>query len=525
VWLEVASMALSGWRGALTLLRNLSQFGLGAALLCASARAQSVTLEVQPASISVSPSYSEVQARVILKNGSPSAISGAALSFLTNDGPLVEFGKPSATVAAPGGVIEWPVTVRNLSQARLPAAVLIDAAYSPSAAAAGSASLHLLASLAISSQPDGTLKPVEAALEGTFDAVSQQRPATGYLDVTNNLDVAIHVHVAPLVPVGTFTIPPIPDFDVPPRSAISTRFRLEVGSQITPGVYPVIFEVLAKWNWAGHEEQRHIVLSKQATAGVFFESEILKALGVPSFLMLPGCLVVFTFQLLVMLGAFGIKNESGLPQSAIASLTVTTAGFWILAITFSAPIVFFYSVATHNNILMRYGSMDLVWVWLVSILIGIVVCIAYGVVGSEWRKRHVFTTQDTPLTVLRKLAANGRGVLRPQVKFKVNTAETVGLLLEPEEDGQTRIWVAPQIVTEWGTSDQALLAQANFQASVQKGADSSSSGEIAKELEAALQSNPPQVTVRWNTLGSLPNPFHLKVELITNREDPASIVT
>src|ERR1700683_2758970 len=178
-------MALNGWRGTLTLLRNLLPFGLGVALLCASARAQSVTLEVQPASLSISPSYSDVQARVILKNGTQSAIHRVALSFLTNDGLTVDCGKPSAVGAGPGAVIEWPVTVRNFSQARLPASVLFDAAYSPSAVGAGLPSQHALVSLLISSQPDGTPKPAEASLEGTFDSVSQQRPATGYLDVTN----------------------------------------------------------------------------------------------------------------------------------------------------------------------------------------------------------------------------------------------------------------------------------------------------------------------------------------------------
>ena len=516
-------MASHGWRSALLMLRKLFPLGMGVTLLCSAVHAQTVILEVQPASITVSPSYTEVQARLILRNSGQSCARQVNLSFLSNDGLTVVFGQPSALAAGPGATIVWPATIHNLGQARLPATILFDAAYRTPGAPTSRATQHAFSSLVIASQPD-TPKPVEASLEGTFDSVSQQRPATGYLDVTNNLDAAIHVQVTSLSPPGTFTIPPFPGFDVPPRSTISTKFCLNVGSQITPGVYPVIFEVLAKWNWAGHDEQRNIVLSKQATAGVFFESEVLKALGVPSFLMLPGCLVVFTFQLLVMFGAFGIKNESGPPQSAIASLTVTTAGFWILAITLSAPIVFFYGVATHNNILMRYGSMDLVWVWLVSIVIGIVVCIAYGLSRSEWRKKYVFTTQDPPLTVLRKLAANERGVLRPQVKFKVNTTETVGLLLEPEEDGQTLIWVAPQVVTDWSDSDAALNAQAAFQASVQKGADPRSSEEIARQLDAALRANPPQVTVRWNTLGSLPNPFHLKVELITNRDNPASIV-
>jgi hypothetical protein len=506
----------------LRILRKLPQLVFALTILCAPAGAQGVTVEVQPPSIALSQSYADVQARIILKNSSSKAIESLTISCLSNDGPTVKFGKPSSSRVEPGSDSEWSITVENLATARIPATILFDVSYRVSATPANTGPQHAFASLAIASQTDGTSKPIEASIEGNFDAVSEQRPATGYIVVANNLNVTVKVTTTLSGNPGAFKIGSVDQFDVPAHSTVAKSVTVGVETAVTPGVYPIVFDLSAKWTWAGRNEERHIELSKQATAGVFFESEVLKALGVPSFLVLPGCLMVFTFQLLVMFGAFGIKNESGVPQSAISALTVTTPGFWIAAITFSGLFEIFYSWATDRNLLLRYGGSDLLRVWLWSIVAGATACIAYGLIRKKWRADHVFKTQDDPVTVLEKLSRNDQGIFLPEVRFKISNLETSGLLLEPLEDGQSLIWIAPPIKVTWGSSPSALEAQRAFETSLNS---RRSAQEIATKIREGLGAQPPQITqVRWNTLGFVANPLHLKVDLISEYKARALIV-
>jgi hypothetical protein len=504
------------------MLRKLPQLIFALTVLCTSVRAQGVTIEVQPASIAVSQSYANVQARVILKNSGPKAVEGLTISYFSNDGPTVKFDKPSSSRAEPGSDSEWSITVENLAAARIPATILFDVSYRVSATPANAGRQHAFASLGVVSQPDGPAKPIEAAIEGNFDAVSEQRPATGYIVVTNNLNVTVVITTTLSGNPGTFKIDSVGPFEVPAHSTLAKSVTVRVDNEVTPGVYPIVFDLSATWKWAGRDEERHIELSKQATAGVFFESEVLKALGVPSFLVLPGCLMVFTVQLLVMFGAFGIKNESGVPQSAISALTVTTPGFWIAAITFSGLFEIFYSWATNRNLLLRYGSSDLLRVWLWSIVAGATACIAYGLARKKWREEHVFKTQDDPVAVLEKLSRNDQGIFLPEVRFKISNLETSGLLLEPLEDGQSLIWIAPPIKVTWGSSPAALEAQRAFETSLNS---RRSAQEIATKIREGLGAQPPQITqVRWNTPGFIANPLHLKVDLISEYKARALIV-
>lgn len=458
----------------------------------------------------MAPSYSEVQTRVILKNTASGAITKASLSSLSNDGLQVEVGDPSSKLARPGQIIVWPIKIKNLGAARIPGSILFDATYSQS----GGGEQHSFTSVSLTAV-DASQKPVEAALEGNFDAVSEQRPGSGYLVVTNNLDVPVDITVNPFVPENVFEIRPVPPaFEVRARSMAKTAIELRAAKRITPGSYPVLLELTAKWNWGDHKEQRLLVVSKLANAGVFFESELLKALGVPSFLVLPGCLVLFTMQLFVTLGLFGLKNESRLPQ-----LAVNTPGFWVLAITFSGLFAFAYYFCTGNNYLIRYGLDDLRNVWLSSIVFGAILVLVIGWVTNKRRRERVPTSQDSPVSVLKKIAKNGLGIVLTEVKFKFNNLELRGFVIERIDDGQQLVWVAPAIITGWETSKEALDAQKQFQDDVDA---RKSPLKLAEELEKAADQR--YVQVQWDTQASIPNPFHLKIEAITEYRQPGVIM-
>jgi hypothetical protein len=462
-----------------------------------------VTLEVQPATVTVSPWYRQIETRVVLTNGSSAPLSNLTLSFFTNDRFEVEAASEVPGAVAAGHSVVWPVRVKNVDGSRLPGTVQFEAAY---VAAAGGKS-YKLAMLHIAAAAEaGPAKPVEVALGGAFDSISENRPGTGYLLVTNSLDVPVDISgVAIRRPGGIKELPKIEPFTVAAHSAVEKEIKLEAESRLTPGKYPLLIDVRAEWDRGGHRHSRNLVVSRDVNLGIFFESELLKLLGIPSFLLLPGCLFVFSMQLLVTLGILGVKNESRLPK-----LTPATTGFWIVAITFSGVFAYGYYKVTGTNYLVMYGVNDLRNVWLSSIALGCVTYLAVGKATEKSRASRVPTAQDDPIAILRKMSKHGVGILASPVSFDLNKVSLRGFLAERVEDEQTLVWVVPKIATHWEQSKDALNAQEQFEELVNTRANPA---RIADSLDEWKQKN--LVAVSWLAANAVPNPYHLKLDAIT----------
>ena len=418
---------------------------LGALLVMVprSAFAQEVSLEVKPDSITAYSAEFTADARVVLKNPGTQTLRRLSLSGFSNDGISAEVGKANTAITLPKEEITWPVKVVVPRNAHLPGSIIFDASYVTSSGAR-----HVYKTLSV--QSDGAQKLVEVSIEGNLETVSQYRPSSIYLQVTNNTDVPVSVTIASQVTSAAIEVPPVSPFQVAPHSSTACKVEVKVKSRVTPGVHPILFDVSASWEWAGHKQERHFSLTKSAAVGVFFESEVLKALGIPSFLVLPGCLMIFTMQLLLNFGVLGLKDESKLPD-----LGVTSPGFWILSISFSGIFAWFYFYVTQVNYLVSYGVDDLRNVWLASIAIGVVLYLAIASV-VRWRRRDLVpSNDDNALTILRKLGRNGLSVLRPRVKYKLGNLEQTGFVIETIEDGQNLVWIAPHITVDWKASPDA----------------------------------------------------------------------
>jgi hypothetical protein len=243
--------------------------------------------------------------------------------------------------------------------------------------------------------------------------------------------------------------------------------------------------------------------------------DLLKVLGVPSFLLLPGCLFIFAMQLLMAFGLYGVKKDSRIPN-----LPITSPGFWIIAVSYSGVFAWFYSLATKNDYLARYGVTDLRNVWLSSIVIGGAVFCLIGWKTREQRNLRVPDPDDPPLNILQKMRRNGLKILAPKVQFTMNGIALDGFLIEKLDDDQTKVWVAPEIEAHWGDTPEAVAAHTRFSQLIQ---DRASLEEIVSALELGLASQ--QVSLAWRTQNSMPSPYHLKVENITRWLGPDSVVT
>lgn len=478
------------------LARVLRMIALGAVCASWSLAAFPQTLQIQPPSIVNTSAGFTAEARIVLQNPGNGILRNVSLNYLSNDGITAELGKPSAAAAVSKGQIVWPVRIIVPSTAHLPGTVVFDASYR-----IGRTVNHLFASIAV--QSDGAQKLVDATLDGTPDPVSQQRPSAVYLMITNYLDVAVQVCASPQSLSGGLEIPRIDPFQVPPHSTAARRVDLGARFRVTPGVQTVALDVNVRWSRDGQDDQRSFTLTKPVTVGVFFESELLKALSIPSFLLLPGCLVIFTMQLMLSLGIMGLKNQSNLPD-----ITVASPGFWILSISVSWIFVLAYYGITGVNCLLGYGLGDMEIIWVASIALGAVTFLAIAWRYRDWRRDHVFTSTDTPLQVLDKLGKNGLGPLLPRTKFRINNLEFSGFVIEKIDEDQAIAWVAPRISVRWGDSSAAQALQKRFNAIMNGSRD-------PKALADLFDSAGNEAVLTFETNGVVPNPYHLKLEAIT----------
>jgi hypothetical protein len=397
------------------------------------------------------------------------------------------------------------VEIMEVDKARLPASVLFDVLYTTD----DGTKEHAYAPLAIKLTDAGQQKPIEISVHGTFDSIATNRPGLGYLLVTNNLDVPVNITRIDILLPSSLELPgnkkPDP-FIVPPRSAMRQTIELDAAASVSPGKYSVPFELQAEWDALGHHESRSLVVNQDVTVGVFFESEILRALGVPSFLLLPGCLFIFTMQLLLAFGLFGLTNDSKVPD-----LPLTSPGFWILSVTYSSGFAVAYRYFTGADYLVRYGAADLMRVWLSSIGIGVMFYVIVALIVTSLRKNRVPRATDDQITILRKMSKHARKVVNGVVTFILNGVDLRGYPVERIEDGQTLVWVASKIVTQWDPAAAAQTARGNFETQIN---NRDSLDVLAGSLEEARGQG--WVQIRWNTEDSIPDPYHLKIESITS---------
>jgi len=498
----------------MTLATRLALALIVVVLRAAAGSAQTLALEAQPATIEVPPWKQDVEARLVLRNtGTGSeALVEPKLSAFTNDGFAVDI-EPSTTSAKPEGQgsVVWTVRIKDIDKARVPGAVQFEAAF-----AVEGKPQRLYASVKLQA-PTAADKAIEVTVQGAFDAITESRPGVGYVLVTNNLDVPVEIKSVDIkqIPVrqvnslDALRVEPA-HFSVPARSSANAEITLEAAGRVTPGKQPLVFDVLAGWTQGGHSYERHLMVPKDATVGVFFESEVLKALGVPSFLLLPGCLFIFTMQLLLTLGLYGMNRHSKPPE-----LPVTSPGFWIIAITYSGVFAVIYTWATHVDYLTHYGSRDLLNVWLLSITIGFVVysLISFGTARS--RRLRVPSSRDDQIDTLLKMGRRGVGIHANRVKFKIKEVELTAFLIETIEDGQPKVWVAPPILATWSDAG----AQATFVKLVDERATATVIGEALQAGKAGGV-----VTTEWVRTASVQNPYHLDVSSISEYQAADQIV-
>ena len=222
-------------------------------------------------------------------------------------------------------------------------------------------------------------------------------------------------------------------------------------ASIQPGEYFVTFNTTA----TTRNSQQAIVstATQKIKLGILGESAILTLLGVPSLLVLPGFLVTVTF-----ISLWKLK-----PAKKIV-FNVKEPEFWLIAISLSLIMILIYPPITAlltkwqlitgpRNYLAGYGVVDIVILWIVSILIGLVFYLLAFLVDNaiqRWKESMKFNGQESEIGLLNKLIYNKHSFICPIVEVKSKDYDKQGYLIEFKEveKGKKAI-ICPLIGIEW----------------------------------------------------------------------------
>ena len=175
---------------------------------------------------------------------------------------------------------------------------------------------------------------------------------------------------------------------------------------------------------------------------------MLRLLGVPSFLLLPGVLFLLTYRWLWTSQVLGAKNEADR-----FSVEVTKPEFWLLAITLSGIMAFVYPSVTKHSYLESYNLADMARVWLLSVGFAFVTWLILFVAIRKYRasveKGTLPSINDDEFTVLKKLAKQKLGLRLPKVSYTDKEGNKLAAwLLQPKGRDGDIVWVGPPMVAK-----------------------------------------------------------------------------
>jgi len=501
-----------------TLFILVTAIALALTMLTGSAWAQlpDIEVEVVPTLIQLSPS-DEMQVMVIVRNPTAEQLHDVRLSWFTDADVNVAGDALQLKVLIPHGEFAWTLRLGRASEEPVSGTVHFRVDYTWRAQGEAEAVPRVaFGSLSVESdEPEAVEQVAGVEIKTTLESLNQQRPGQVYLVVTNKS--GIPVHLKEIVPRG----PEFIDFEpinfgpegkqLGPHEACAVAYNVKAKDVVRPGKHLLLFEVTLEWDKSGDTQAGRLFATREVDVGILGESEILEAFGIPSFLVLPGFLMIIMVKLL-----WGLDKSEDEKKKFL--LEVKKPEFWLVAITLSGIMAYGYPEVTgrltgvRRNYLEGYGLTDVVQVWLSSIVLAAAAFV--GALGmrnivqeiSRWlqsinQKRRVPAEDDDPLTLLRKLHRQNLGVYLDRVVLKIGGADHFGFVLESLGEDWEKLWVGPAIVVEWL---EGAGVELRMQVESQLG-DKGSADTLATLLERGHKAGALRVT--WKQMDRLVKPY------------------
>ncbi len=463
----MASNQLGGLAGRPRLLqRALCALLLAAATSPLSAQ---ITVGIVPDTVRVRPDRAG-RAFLTLTNTDSSVVRDLRLEWLISDSLTVSLGDPLLGELGPSEAVSYALTVEGRPRAGGDRALL-----NISFRSADEARRSVVTSIPIAPAPLTTVSDVlTVEILTSLASLTDGASGTVHLRAENKSDFPVVLDTVRPDGPSFISFQPVPGVEIPARGSAVIRVDLRAETRVRSGKHTLLFEVPVRWTGPDGPMEGTLILSREVDVGVLGESQILEILALPSFLFLPGFLMVV---------AFGMLRRARVADGTLSD-DPKKPEFWLVAIGLSLMwVIVVPALGGRDYLLDGYGIRDIAWVWFVSVLLGVVVALGVGVIKS-YRARQaaadlaasVPDPDDEPTDALRKLARSGHtGVQVVQVVLTLADGAKVQayLLADPAEDG--RLWVAPPIQYEWadgvGTEPRKTLSLALTQGDLAKLAD------------------------------------------------------
>lgn len=498
------------------------------ALLTVTARAQSdgPKLEVTPAVAKVFANRN-TPVLVVVRNPAATPLRNLELSAYTDAILNIEGQGQKLDSLAAKSEYAWVIGLATKQNGEFaPGTIHFRLDYMIGSGGEGSTRGVSLASLEVKSGAlESAAEIADVKIESTLESLTEQTPGKVYLVITNKINKEVTATVKPTLPYG---LKPPKDEEkkdyvvsLPPYQTGAVEIGVEAKERVRPGKYLLVFDVMLSWNESGQQQVRHTMMARPVDIGVLGESQILTLIGVPSFLLLPGFLVLLTIKTVWSLQWFKVKG-----QPATFPLEVKSVDFAFIAITISLVVTGLYSLLW-QNLLEGYGLRDIISVWFVSVFI--VGLLVYAAVSKiyQWHWRRVTpSVDDDPISFLRKLGRRHLGILLETAEFRIkaNNQDVAqqAFLLESRQDAGDTIWVASPISIEW--TDKA---DDNFKKEVRAQLQAADAAELAKLLSAGKANGvaqPARAVVKWQEYNALRGPAEYKTNELTRVTGTSRIV-
>jgi hypothetical protein len=448
---------------------------------------EGLELEVVPQSLELGSCEKDSLLLVIARNQGKSAVAKLQLTLLT-DIPLEITPKPDVRKLISLQQTSWQFNVRCISE--FPASSLHVVLSGDSAEKNNGQAIRQIVtkSIIVKLREPQTLESVAAIdIKSSLESLTDSDNGEIIVVVSNKTTRPITVNIDPTGPEFIKLKPSPADSQTPGKNIDGLRtetftFIATANGRVRPGKQLLMFKVRLLTDRA----PRDYLVTREVSVGVLGQSEILKLLGVPSFFLLPGFLVVSSFQF--FWGIFAVKFSS----SKDPPWGKEKETFWLIAVTASLAISSLF-LLWRRDVFSFYGLSDVMVIWWVSLTIGALCYLAIHL-WKIWQQKEKKAEEerldratypqddDLPLVILLKMKNHQLTLDRPRVKLK-DLDTPFFLLYEHEKDGS--VYVCPPMVLTWERSAPGRLRDA-----IEKELDQNRDpGALAALLDSARQSD------------------------------------
>ena len=400
-------------------------------------------MEIVPTELTLPAGNDPLPLTVVFRNKSAQAVSTVSLSWEAAGGLNVQArGQLKVSKLDADADMAWVLLVSRPVPKRVAPSLTLRADFIANVSGKSTAQVLLQAVPLKAALLETADALVDVKLLTTLDSLQTERKGQVYFEISNKSARALHLYDLHGIKndVVSFDNPiNLGQSVLAPQEELVAVANVTANKRIVPGKYLLIFRLEV-----GPEEEKNDPASRRiliketnpVNLQVMGDSELTKLLGVPSFLFLPGYLMLIAFSLAWQFSPVQLQspNLASFPEPS-------TPKFWVISLTLSGLMALTFRTFSGEWYFVRYGVNDLMLVWIVSVMVGLV---GYWMFPL-WYWWTVPLEKDLPIRVLRKLERQGLKLVVERVRPSADPTQGVGFVIQKRTEGSDTIRICSAI--------------------------------------------------------------------------------